>query len=154
MDTRCLDLISKPLGQQSSSNPLASSSPYLRMAAATLPRLKWDVHIWQHKGQCHSTQLIRPWLTYQWALTGACWLPSWTVKASSSQPMGCPSLAFNVFVATSEGRLALWGKKVSCEAPGDTSLWDGEAWWAWGSSSFLDSCFYLPTNHWKFPSHL
>lgn len=78
-----------------------------------MPRLKFDVHIWQRREQCNYISLIKTHWTYQWALTGTCWLPSQAGKVSLSQPMGRPLFAFDVYATTSERRLGPAGESVS-----------------------------------------
>lgn len=145
-------ILSESGSQQSRSpGPLPSWSPYLRMAVAMVPRLKFDVHIWQRRVQCNYTSLIKTHRTYQWALTGTRWLPSQAGEVSLSQPMGRPPFPFDVHATTLERRLSPAGETVNTrprstpacgkEKPGGV----GKAAASWIPASTF------PTNPWKFP---
>lgn len=115
------------------------------MAAAAVSRLKFDVYVWHHRLRCNCTLPIRPWRTYQWAPTGTCWPPSRARKVSTSQPMGFPPFALMFMRPPPREGSPFTEGQCHRETQVDASLWDREAWWAWGGSSFLDSCLHLPT---------
>lgn len=107
-----------------------------------VPKLKFDVYVWQCRVQCTYISLIKTHQTYTWALTGSSWLPSQAGKRSPSQPMDVlPSLWMFMPPSQREGS-ASWGQ-CHCEAQIDTGLWEHEAWRAWGGRSFQDSCLHL-----------